>query len=146
MALWSLRDRQLALALVVFVATMAATMAHAAVSARAIRPPLVTDAQRQALRTPLRQTLVVPDVTRSAYVFAKATLTDAGFGWRVVGSVGGYPASVVAEQWPRAGTRVVDTGAPAVKLWLRPNPGYPPVGLPQNAPLYPLTRIELSGA
>src|SRR4029079_5348034 len=33
--------------------------------------------------------LVVPSVSGQAYVFAKGILEDAGFAWRVVGSVGG---------------------------------------------------------
>jgi hypothetical protein len=146
MNLRTLRDRQVALAFIALFATMAASVASAAISARATRPAVVADVERQALRQPLQQTLVVPDVTRSAFVFAKATLSDAGFGWRVVGSVAGYSSSLVAEQWPRAGTRVVDTGAPTIRLRLRPNPGYPPIGVPQNLPLYSPTPIELSGA
>lgn len=62
--------------------------------------------------------LVVPDVRKQAYVFAKGTLGDAGFGWRVKGSVEGYPANTVVTQSPLPGTKVVDTGAPLVVLTL----------------------------
>jgi hypothetical protein len=142
MALRTLRDRQLALALVALLATMAATVAHAAASAHAVKPGKIDDASRQALKTPLRQTLLVPEVTRSAFVFAKMTLSDAGFGWRVTGPVGGYPSSVVVSQWPHPGARVLDTGAPVVTLRLRANPAAKRAGYPQNLPLYPVTAID----
>src|SRR5918995_881838 len=44
------------------------------------------------------QVIIVPDVRRQAYVFAKGTLEDAGFAWRVVGSVHGYAANTVLSQ------------------------------------------------
>ena len=47
--------------------------------------------------------LVVPNVSGQAYVFAKGTLQDAGFAWRVEGSVRGYAANTVVEQRPAAG-------------------------------------------
>jgi PASTA domain len=64
------------------------------------------------------QILVVPDVRKQAYVFAKGTLSDAGFGWRVSGSVQGYPANLVTTQSPLPGTRLYDTGAPLIVLTL----------------------------
>ena len=45
--------------------------------------------------------LVVPDVRNQAFVFAKGTLEDAGFAWRVAGSVHGYAANIVVGQSPR---------------------------------------------
>ena len=45
-------------------------------------------------------TLVVPDVTRQAYVFAKGILVDSGFAWKVQGGVRGYSANTVAAQSP----------------------------------------------
>src|SRR4029079_329276 len=39
--------------------------------------------------------LVVPDVRRQAYVFAKGILEDGGFAWRVDGGVQGYAANIV---------------------------------------------------
>ena len=49
------------------------------------------------------EVLVVPDVKRQAYVFAKGILQDAGFAWRVKGAVKGYAANTVATQSPAAG-------------------------------------------
>jgi PASTA domain len=62
--------------------------------------------------------LVVPDVRRQAYVFAKGILEDAGFAWRVTGGVHGFSSNVVASQSPAAGSRLVDTGAPTIVLRL----------------------------
>ena len=67
------------------------------------------------------QTLVVPDVRRQAYVFAKGTLEQSGFAWRVEGSVKGYAANVVTEQTPAPGAKVVGNGAPIVVLRLSAN-------------------------
>ena len=66
-----------------------------------------------------RPTLIVPDVSGQAFVFAKGILEDGGFGWRVTGSVQGYATNVVVSQEPAAGTRVKDTGAPTLKLTMR---------------------------
>ena len=49
--------------------------------------------------------IAVPDVEDQAFVFAKGALEDAGFAWRVVGSVHGYAANTVVSQSPAAGTR-----------------------------------------
>jgi PASTA domain len=64
------------------------------------------------------QVVRVPDVRGQLFVFASGTLEDSGFGWKVRGSVHGYPANVVVSQSPQPGTRVIDTGAPAVTLRL----------------------------
>lgn len=64
-------------------------------------------------------TLVVPDVSGQAFVFAKGTLEDMGFAWQVMGSVRGYAANKVASQSPSAGTRVRDTGAPTITVTLK---------------------------
>jgi hypothetical protein len=77
--------------------------------------------------------LVVPDVRGQAYVFAKGTLEESGFAWRVAGSVQGYAANVVTLQTPPAGTKLVDTGSPLITLTLKRNAGYPQVGEPENA-------------
>ena len=53
---------------------------------------------------------------RQAYVFAKGTLGDAGFAWKVEGAVQGFASNTVAAQTPAPGTRVVDTGAPTIVL------------------------------
>jgi PASTA domain len=64
------------------------------------------------------EVIVVPDVRHQAYVFAKGTLGDNGFGWRVDGAVKGYASNLVVSQTPAPGTRVLDTGAPLVVLHL----------------------------
>jgi hypothetical protein len=90
--------------------------------------------------------LVVPNVAGQAYVFAKGTLQDSGFAWRVEGSVRGYAANTVAEQRPAAGVRVVDTGAPLVVLRLAANKRYAQDGEPENASPYPGTEIRYPAA
>ena len=76
--------------------------------------------------------LVVPDVRRQAYVFAKGALEQSGFAWKVSGSVQGYAANVVATQSPAPGTRVVANGAPIINLQLARNSSYKQEGLPEN--------------
>ena len=90
--------------------------------------------------------LVVPDVQRQVYVFAKGILQDGGFAWKVEGSVRGYAANTVAVQQPAPGTRVVDTGAPLVVLRLAANPHYDQHGLPEDASAYRGTEIRLVDA
>jgi hypothetical protein len=90
--------------------------------------------------------LVVPDVQKQVYVFAKGTLEEAGFAWKVVGSVAGYSANRVAVQSPAPGTRVVDTGAPTISLSLSLNPGYPQEGAPENASPFRGTAIQYADA
>jgi PASTA domain len=87
--------------------------------------------------------LVVPDVRRQAYVFAKGILQDAGFAWRVDGPVKGYAANTVAAQTPAPGTRLVDNGAPTVVLRLERSGEYPERGLPENASFYKGTPVVL---
>ena len=86
--------------------------------------------------------LVVPNVSGQAYVFAKGTLQDAGFAWRVEGPVRGYAANTVVEQRPAAGRRVVDTGAPLVVLRLAANKHYAQSGEPEDASPYQGTEIR----
>ena len=90
--------------------------------------------------------LVVPDVERQAYVFAKGILQDAGFAWKVDGPVRGYAANTVAVQQPAPGTRVRDTGAPLVVLRLSANAHYDQHGLPEDASPYRGTEIRLVDA
>ena len=45
-------------------------------------------------------TMVVPDLSGQAFVFAKGSLEDTGFAWQVIGSVHGYAANKVARQSP----------------------------------------------
>jgi hypothetical protein len=87
--------------------------------------------------------VIVPSVSGQAYVFAKGILEDAGFAWRVRGSVHGYSSNRVLVQSPAAGTRVVDTGAPTVTLRLVRGP-YAQLGKPADAAPYPGTAIRLA--
>jgi hypothetical protein len=86
--------------------------------------------------------LVVPDVRNQAFVFAKGTLEDGGFAWRVLGSVHGYAPNTVATQSPAAGTRVLDTGAPLITLTLKRNPAYPQTGEAADASPYAGTVLQ----
>ena len=88
--------------------------------------------------------LVVPAVVGQAYVFAKGILEDAGFAWRVEGSVRGYSSNRVLTQSPAPGTRVVDTGAPTVTLRLVRGP-YQQLGEPADSAPYRGTAIRLAG-
>ena len=97
--------------------------------------PAVTNA---APATPL----VVPDVRRQAFVFAKGTLEDDGFAWRVDGSVHGYAANTVVAQSPAPGTKVVDTGAPLVTLTLARNGKYGQKGEAEDASPYAATALQ----
>jgi PASTA domain len=90
--------------------------------------------------------LVVPDVQNQVYVFAKGTLEEAGFAWKVVGSVAGYSANRVTVQSPAAGTRVIDTGAPTISLSLSLNPGYPQEGAPENLSPFRGTAVQYADA
>jgi len=87
--------------------------------------------------------LVVPDVRRQAYVFAKGILQDAGFAWRVDGSVKGFAANTVVAQNPAPGSRVVDNGAPTVVLRLARNKAYEEKGLPENQSSFAGTSVVL---
>ena len=86
--------------------------------------------------------LVVPDVRNQAYVFAKGALADAGFAWRVVGSVHGYAANTVTAQSPAAGTRLLDTGAPLITLTLSRNSTYAQTGEAEDASTYAGTALQ----
>ena len=65
-----------------------------------------------------QQVMQVPDVRGQLFVFASGMLEDGGFGWKVRGSVKGYPGNVVVSQSPKPGARVLNTGAPTVTLRL----------------------------
>lgn len=116
-----------------------ATLTFAADTRIAGSPPPASSAP------PERATLVVPDVRRQAYVFAKGTLEDAGFSWRVAGSVRGYAVNLVAAQNPGPGTRVLDTGSPTIALTLVRNPKYPERGTPENTSPFRGTEIAIAG-
>jgi hypothetical protein len=86
--------------------------------------------------------LVVPDVKGQAFVFAKGSLEDAGFAWRVIGSVHGYAANTVVGQSPGPGTKVLDTGAPVISLTLQRNPGYAQTGVAEDVSPYQATALD----
>jgi hypothetical protein len=88
-----------------------------------------------------RQVLVVPDVRGQVFVFASGNLEDAGFGWKVRGSVHGFPANQVSSQQPKPGTRVIDTGAPTITLWLSRG-NAPELGQPQDRSPYGASLIR----
>ena len=88
--------------------------------------------------------LLVPDVRNMPYVFAKGTLEDSGFAWRVEGAVEGYATNVVAKQSVEPGVRVKDTGAPTIVLHLTKSSQYDEVGVPDNTSPYPGTKVVLA--
>ncbi len=90
-------------------------------------------------------TLVVPDVRRQVYVFAKGTLEQSGFAWKVAGPVQGYAANVVVSQSPAPGTRVVADGMPIIRLTLSRNASYKQDGLPESASPYRGRPVRLPG-
>jgi hypothetical protein len=129
--------RLLVLTVVWLLATAALTYA-AAQRMGSIHLPTTTTTTESSTST---QVLVVPDVRKQAYVFAEGTLGDAGFAWRVSGSVKGYPANLVATQSPLPGTRLFDTGAPLIVLTLARSGKES--GLPQAASTIPATAVKL---
>ena len=105
--------RLVALTVVWLLATAALTYA----AAQKISTPSTTPAATTTAAAP-PALLTVPDVRRQAYTFAKGTLSDAGFAWKLTGSVRGYASNTVVAQTPAPGTQVVDTGAPTIVLRL----------------------------
>jgi beta-lactam-binding protein with PASTA domain len=89
-------------------------------------------------------TVVVPDVTGQAFVFAKGTLEDTGLAWKVVGSVHGYAANKVSKQTPAAGTKLKDTGAPTITVTLQ-RTAYPEQGEPEDVSPYFGTSVQPIG-
>jgi beta-lactam-binding protein with PASTA domain len=85
--------------------------------------------------------MVVPDVRHQPFVFASGILEDGGFGWKVRGSVGGYPANMVVSQSPKPGTHVIDTGAPTITLRLARGTGAQ-LGEPQDRSSYGASVIR----
>jgi PASTA domain len=86
-------------------------------------------------------TLVVPDLRRQVYVFAKGMLVDAGFAWKVEGAVRGFAANTVATQSPPPGLRVLDNGAPTIVLTLARNGKYGEKGTPEETSPYAGTPV-----
>jgi PASTA domain len=89
-------------------------------------------------------TVVVPDVTGQAFVFAKGTLEDTGLAWKVVGSVHGYSVNKVAKQTPAAGTKLKDTGAPTITVTLE-RTSYAETGEPEDVSPYFGTSVQPIG-
>src|SRR5438552_4282334 len=88
--------------------------------------------------------IVVPDVRSLTLVDAKSAFDQAGLAWAVVGPVAGYHANVVTAETPAPGTRLIDTGAPLVKLRLRRS-GLQ-TGAPQQHSAQPGTAVQVLGA
>jgi len=129
--------RLLALTVVWLLATAALT--YAAAQKIGTAPVTPTTA---ATTTTAPEVMVVPDVRRQAYVFAKGTLGDNGFGWRVQGAVKGYASNLVVSQTPAPGTRVLDTGAPLVVLHL--SKAGTQSGVPENVSTEAPTALRLA--
>src|SRR5206468_3255533 len=89
-------------------------------------------------------TVLVPDVTGQAFVFAKGTLEDTGLAWKVVGNVHGYAANKVSKQTPAAGTKLKDTGAPTITVTLE-RTAYPEQGEPEDVSPYFGTSVQPIG-
>jgi hypothetical protein len=135
--------RLLALTVVWLLATAALTYAAAHRIASAPLRPATTPTETTAA-TAAPTTIIVPDVRRQAYVFAKGTLGDAGFGWRIQGAVKGYASNTVVSQTPEPGTRVVDTGNPLILLRLERPAGAKELGAPEEASAVPATKLKLA--
>jgi PASTA domain len=101
-------------------------------------------AKKPAAHSSKRQVLTVPDVRGQVFVFASGTLEDGGFGWKVRGSIHGFPANVVSAQQPKPGTHVIDTGAPTITLWLSRGKA-PELGQPQDRSPYGASLIRRLG-
>jgi hypothetical protein len=132
----TLLPRAAALVLVALGAT--ATLTYAAGRNITSDPPSATPAATAA-------TVVVPDVQNQAFVFAKGALEDAGFAWRVSGSVRGYAVNTVVSQSPAGGTKLLDTGAPLITVRLKRNSGYKQVGQAQDVAPYASTAVQPVG-
>ena len=121
-----------------------AALTYAAANDHTAAPPTTTPpaaTTQEAVET----TMVVPDVTKEAYVFAEGTLGDAGFSWKVKGAVKGFAANLVAAQSPKAGTTIIDTGSPTITLTLSKPAGTKETGLPQAASPTAGTAVKLPG-
>jgi hypothetical protein len=126
------------------IVTFVFLFATAAVTFAAGKQLAAKPAKKAAATAAAPPTLVVPDVRKQAFVFAKGSLEDGGFAWRVAGSVHGFAANTVAAQSPAPGVRLIDTGAPLVTVTLTRNPKYAEHGAPEDASLLRGTKIELA--
>jgi hypothetical protein len=126
------------------IVTFVFLFATAAVTFAAGKQIASNPAKKAAAAPAAPATLVVPDVRNQAFVFAKGSLEDAGFAWRVTGSVHGFAPNTVTAQSPAAGLRVIDTGAPLVTVTLLRNARYSEHGAPEDASLLRGTKIQLA--
>ena len=126
------------------IVTFVFLFATAAVTFAAGKQLAAKPATKAATAASAPPTLVVPDVRKQAFVFAKGSLEDGGFAWRVAGSVHGFAANTVAAQSPAPGVRLIDTGAPLVTVTLVRNPRYSEHGAPEDASLLRGTKIEFA--
>jgi PASTA domain len=131
--------RLVALTAVWLLATTALTYAAAQRMNTAPRPGATTTATTTAAPA----IKVVPDVRRQAFVFAKGTLGDSGFGFRIEGAVHGFASNTVVSQSPEPGARVIDTGAPLVVLHLVRSGAQ--TGLPEDVSPVTPTALKLEG-
>jgi beta-lactam-binding protein with PASTA domain len=128
-----------------FIAAVLGALAVSAIGLAAGSPPAAVPTSASRLpAVPL--TLVVPDVRREAFVFAKGQLQDAGFAWKVKGGAPGYPANIVVSQSPAPGTKLIDTGAPLITIILERNKQYGPKGEPEDTSPYAPTANRLAGS
>jgi hypothetical protein len=134
--LGSLLPRVFVVVIVALLATATITFAAETRSIPATNPPAEATAPK---------VLLVPDVRGQAYVFAKSTLEEGGFAWRLSGGAPGYAANTVGSQSPAPGSRVYDTGAPTITLSLKVNPRYPQAGTPDSSSPFTGTPIRFVG-
>ena len=116
----------------------AGLLVSATISLAADKPTVRVPAAHKSAQ---RHVMVVPDVRSQLFVFASGNLEDGGFGWKVRGSVGGFPANVVVSQSPKPGTHVIDTGAPTITLVLARGRGVE-LGEPQDRSPYGASVIR----
>ena len=131
--------RLAALTVVWLLATAALTYA-AAQKTPSAATPTTTAATTTAAGTAM---LTVPDVRRQAFTFAKGSLSDAGFAWKVAGNVRGYASNTVVAQTPAPGTQVVDTGAPTIVLTLAKSGSQ--LGVPEQLSSIHGTAVKVAG-
>ena len=122
----------------VLVVATAVLLVSATISLAADKPTTATTAKTHNAKP--QQVMVVPGVTGQLFVFAAGSLEDAGFGWKVRGSVGGYQSNMVVSQSPKAGTHVLDTGEPTITLQLERKGAQ--LGTPQNRSPYGASLIK----
>jgi hypothetical protein len=132
----SLLPRVFVLVIVALLATATITFAAETRNTPAANPPAEAVAPK---------VLLVPDVRGQAYVFAKSTLEEGGFAWRISGGAKGYAANTVSGQSPAPGSRVYDTGAPTVSLVLSVNAKYPQAGEPDSGSPFAGTPVKFVG-